>query len=478
MMLRQLSFTLLLCATSLLVSCGDLGGPSTRPNVLLISIDSLRFDHLGCYGYERDTSPFIDELATQGVRFENAVSTTSWTLPAHAAMFTGLNDSTHGLVDNGLRLSNDHLTLAELLKSQGYKTAGFFGAPYLHPTFGLGQGFDVYQSCMGEVAEDGAVVRKSARSNAAPSHSDVTGPRTAKFVKEWAATVTEADSWFCFLHLWDVHYDFIAPEEYVDLFDPNYKGEIDGRLMSNASINARMSPRDLKHVQAQYDAEIRFTDDILRGVFEDLEARGMLENTLVILTADHGEEFFEHGGKGHNQTLFDEVVRVPLIVVWPGEIDSGGVVKEQVQIIDFMPTVANAARCEGRLTVQGRDLGPLLAGQSMPTREALLELLIDRGSQRALRSNDWKLIRPVDTGPAYWFDLAKDPGERRAFGPDVGSDAAEADARLDATRRLKEAIARQQRMAEILSRRDPEAIEIPAELLEELRGLGYIGEKE
>jgi hypothetical protein len=162
-MLRVLTGVLAL----LVNACGDAAVPpaSSKPNIVLVSIDSLRADHLGSYGYARDTSPFLDRLAREGTRFENAISTTSWTLPAHAAMFTGLQGSVHGLVDNGLRLADGHLTLAEILRREGYGTAGFFGGPYLHPTFGVAQGFDVYESCMTTIADDtgDADVRSSAR---------------------------------------------------------------------------------------------------------------------------------------------------------------------------------------------------------------------------------------------------------------------------------------------------------------------------
>ena len=129
-----------------------------KPDIILISIDSLRPDHLGCYGYRQPTSPTIDNLAGDGVRFENAISTTSWTLPAHAALFTGLYDSAHGLIAAGLRLADANVTLAEVLSQAGYQTAGFFGGPYLHPTFGLDQGFQTYQSCMTTLPDDASSV--------------------------------------------------------------------------------------------------------------------------------------------------------------------------------------------------------------------------------------------------------------------------------------------------------------------------------
>jgi len=183
----------LVLATALAASaaCGAEHGAARGPNLLLVSIDSLRPDHLGCYGYARDTSPVIDRLAREGVRFQTAVSTTSWTLPAHAALFTGMYDSAHGLVDNGLSLSDAHRTLAEELALHGYQTAGFYGGPYLHPTFGLSQGFGHYQSCMTAVAEGASAeeVRAESRAPRGAAHEDVTGPRTVEEFGRWLDVV-------------------------------------------------------------------------------------------------------------------------------------------------------------------------------------------------------------------------------------------------------------------------------------------------
>ena len=228
--------------------------PAAAPNLLLISIDSLRPDHLGCYGYGPDTSPFIDSLAHAGLLFENGLSTTSWTLPAHAAMFTGLRDSVHGLVDNGLSLNEEHVTLAEVLRQGGYRTAGFFGGPYLHPDFGVGQGFESYVNCMQAAAPAGDGVRRDAMQQDSASHTDVTGPRTREAIARWAEE-DDPRPYFLFIHLWDVHYDYRAPAKYLRMFDADYSGAVDGRLMSNAAIHKDMDPRDLAHVLALYDAE-------------------------------------------------------------------------------------------------------------------------------------------------------------------------------------------------------------------------------
>jgi arylsulfatase A-like enzyme len=470
-----------LCAAGCGGGADPASGADARPNILFVSIDSLRADHLGCYGYERDTSPFIDSLAARGARFEHAVSTTSWTLPSHASMFTGLLGVTHGLVDNGLSLSEDHITLAELLAEGGYHTAGFYGGPYLHPTFGLGQGFEVYESCMTTTAADvgDRELRTTAMHPDGPSHADTTGPRTVERVRAWAETREEsAEPYFLFVHLWDVHYDYMAPEEYTARFaDPAYNGPADGRLMTNPAIREGMDPADLAHVLALYDAEIRFTDDVLKDILDDLEGRGMLENTLVVVTSDHGEEFFEHGMKGHNKTLFDEVLMVPMIVVWPGEIDPGRVLPDQVQIIDLLPTFAAAAQVPDDLPVQGVDLSPLLTGEEMTARDALSGLFIDGGSQRALRSNLRKVIRMNDAQSPVYFDLAEHPTEPFEAAIHERSPRGQ-DLRLAGETELRDAVRRAEELRHALGKRPPNQIRLSPEILADLQKLGYVGDRD
>ena len=418
---RQFSFIV----AAAFVASAPLGCTRTgvaRPNIVLVSIDSLRHDHLHCSGYERETSPTIDRLAREGVRFEAAVSTTSWTLPAHAALFTGLYDSSHGLVDNGLRLAPELTTLAESLAAEGYHTAGFFGGPYLHQTFGLGDGFEVWQSCMTALPDDlsEAQLRDESRSRKGLSHRDVTGPRTLTEVTRWADTRPKDRPFFLFVHLWDVHYDFIPPPPYDRLFDPDYQGTISGAdFMENAAVNRAMDPRDLAHLVALYDGEIRFTDEILAKILDVLRSRGMLEDTLTVISADHGEEFFEHGNKGHQKTLFDEVVRVPLVLHWPGHLPAGHVVRDQVRSIDLMPTLLGVARVSRLPAMQGRDILPLAQGRALSPQAALLELHADGQDQRALRTLELKAYargtprrrRVADAA----YDLALDPHERIAM---------------------------------------------------------------
>lgn len=450
----------------LATACGpDLDPPSTsptknglqrRPDVVLISIDSLRHDHLGCYGYPKPTSPTIDRLASEGVRCEVAVSTTSWTLPAHAAMLTGLFDSAHGVVDNGLALSPARITLPEVLSESGWDTAGFYGGPYLDPIFGLGQGFERYESCMSPEAGN--------------SHEDVTGPRTLGAVERWLAEVVKdgnAEPFFLFIHLWDVHYDYKPPASYVEIFDPAYAGSLDASdLPHNSAIAPDMAPADLQHLVALYDGEIRFTDEILGRILDAMDRSGRLRDALVVVTADHGEEFFEHGGKGHQKTLFDEVVRVPLIVRWPGHLPPGTVVRDQVRLVDLAPTILSLAGVSKRPPMQGRDISPLLRGEPMAPESALIELLVDRNDIRGSRTQAEKVISWRHAGRSFLYDLVRDPNEANPI--------------AEPSPRLTAALAGLERVfeagSENASRSEAGRVEIAPDLARRLGVLGYAGE--
>ena len=406
--------TYLVAATLLSSSCGSSSSaptPQTRPDIILISIDSLRPDHLGCYGYKRNTSPTIDRLAREGVRFVNAVSTTSWTLPAHAALFTGLYDSAHGVVNIDDQLADEHLTMAEILRNSGYQTVGFYGGPFLHPTYGLDQGFDAYFSCMTKVPEDADEQRYREFPVHDASHQDITGPRTLDRFNQWFSTISP-QPFFLFLHLWDVHYDYTPPKRFIDLFDPDYTGTITAdRYMKNPDITLEMSQRDFEHVLALYDGEIRFTDEILGQILKKLEEAGRLNNALVIVTSDHGEEFFEHGAKGHQTSLFEEVVRVPLIFYYPQRLKPGLVILDQARLIDVLPTVLELAQVNWPIHVQGRDLSPVFERQKLIAEPALLELLVFTQRIRGLRTNDYKVLVDQNLGQTAFYDLRTDPHE-------------------------------------------------------------------
>ena len=438
------------------------------PDILLISIDSLRSDHLGCYGYERDTSPTIDSLAAEGAVFRNAVSTTSWTLPAHAAMFTGLYDSSHGVVDGDDRLVDAHVTLAEVLETNGYDTVGFFGGPFLHPTFGLNQGFRSYLSCMTLITDDVSEGESQDPKNVHPaSQAEVTGPRTVERFSRWLDS-RGGGPFFAFVHLWDVHYDYIPPPEYEHMFDPDYRGSVTATdLYRNGLIHPEMPQRDLDHVVALYDGEIRSTDETIRRLLGALEAAGRLQNTLVVITGDHGDEFFEHGSIGHQTSLFEEVVRIPLIIRWPHAVPPKTVVEDQVRIIDVMPTILGLAgiKCP---TVQGRDLYGLLSGGTLPPEPALLELLCRGQRMTALRTNEFKVMVDERTGQVGVFHLATDPMESMPT-------TDHSDRTTAMLSDLKQVVARSRSWELVGGARIQTSSNPDKQLLRRLKSLGYLG---
>ncbi len=386
-----------------------------RPNIVLISIDTLRRDHLGCYGYPRATSPRIDQLAAEGAVFENMVSSSSWTLPAHAAMFTGLADSVHGALDITSRLPDDRLTLAERLKAMGYTTVGFFSGPPLYPAYGLGQGFDAYIDCT-SYPEVSAQTVATGIAPAGPqfdaARKDVTGPRVYGRVHSWLSDNT-ARPFFMFIHLWDVHPDFVPPAPYDRMFDPDYTGTATGEgFLTNASVNPTMPKRDLEHIIALYDGEIAWTDLHVGKILDDLETLKLRDSTIVLLLSDHGEEFLEHGSRGHQHTLFDELIRIPLIVRYPGFIPAGRRFAEQARMIDVLSTLLALASAPPPTDVMGQSLAPLFVGRKLAGDTLAISELFSHGQQlRTFRRPQRKFIRDEPSGKAAVLDLVTDPGE-------------------------------------------------------------------
>lgn len=466
----------LLLVSAALLACGavprEAESPS-QPNIVLISIDSLRPDHLGCYGYSRDTSPTLDRLAAEGALFEVVSSSSSWTLPAHAALFTALPDFGHQ-VDRGSRLlPAERRTMVESLKSAGYRTLGVWSGPLLDPRFGFGQGFDEYWSHRGAGLDDDPSAAWG--EHMARSHEDVTGLEVLEKVKEFAPSPA-GQPYFLFLHLWDVHYDYIPPAPFDTRFDPDYQGTLDGtdvaRLLRLEEED--LSPRDREHLVALYDGEIAWTDSIIAQILYYLEDRGGgAEDTVVVVTADHGEEFWEHGAFGHKRTVYEESVRIPLIVHGPGRVRAGVRVGEPVSIVDIAPTLLDLAGAEPLPDVFGRSLvsaldDPASVGRSLTVSELTME---SRGEALlAVRGRDWKVISSQPSGEVLeLYSLKDDPGEQRNL------------SHWDNDFSRTVIGAHERTVAELESLRDrhlrgPRDMgEIPPDIAAQLRSLGYIG---
>lgn len=464
-----------------------------RPNVVLISIDSLRPDHLGCYGYERQTSPTLDRLARDGALFEDVVSSTSWTLPAHAAMFTSLPDRVHGCVDDRHWLDGSRLTLAEAFHNAGYRTSGFFSGPYLNPSFGLSQGFDTYRDCtsFGKTFAERLHERRlfSERGELSTelmdlSNADVTNSIVLAAVRSWFDK-RPSGPFFLFIHLWDVHYDFLPPPPYDTLFDPGYRGPVDGRNLLREAKNPPPSwdPADFRHLIALYDGEIRATDETVGHLVAELEHRGLLEKTVVAVTADHGEAFYEHGTFGHRWTLHDEELRIPLLIRYPKAVAAGRRVQESATILDIAPTLLDLAGIPLLPAAEGHSLASRLApGAPQPPPVTATGLL---GGEPAvgeltfpgsgihdfsLRSASWKVIFDLNSREIQVFDLASDPQEQQPLGRESGPFQLDQLERLytENSRRLEAAASR------LPVPRERDAPPVSRMTLEQLKSLGYI----
>ena len=410
--------------------------------VVLVSMDTTRADHLTPYGYDRDTSPTLDRLAREGTVFTQARSSTSWTLPSHMSLFTGLPAAVHDVVIDFQRLDSGRRTMGQVFHDAGFHTVGLFTAPYVHPRFGFGAGMDFYESMTANpMAYDltPAQMNREMGLREAFSHQEVTSPRVADRAR-WFLTNRSAPRNFLFLHLFDPHYDYKAPPKIVQRFaDPAYAGPIqpDGIMGQLDLIHEGMAPTDLAHLVDLYDAEINFTDRSLASVIATIEAEGLVGRTIVVVVADHGEEFLEHGRFGHRMGLGEEVLRVPLIVWGPGIIPEGRTIDDEVALYDVLPTLMDYADIPSEPLIYGRSLRPLIDGESLPARPSSASLtflhrdgpdyytkhdaLVFQGIKvmRRVRvpwsrENDRNIFNPPDWSTAEYevYDLRQDPHER------------------------------------------------------------------
>ncbi len=419
----------------------------SRPprRIVLISIDTLRPDHLGAYGYPRPTSPVLDAVAKQGVVFEDASAPSPWTLPSHASLLTGLYPSRHALTSHEVRLPESVATLASLLEAGGFVTAAVVNSHNLSSLFGLERGFREFQYV------------KELVSQREPSRS-ITDQAT-----EWIRRYV-GQRLFLFVHYYDVHSDYRSRPEYEQQFVRPYTGSADGttaQMIASRAGQLAFREEDAQHLIDLYDAGIRQMDDELARLFTAVDDG---EETLLVITSDHGEEFLEHGGVLHGRTQFEEVVRVPLILRAPG-IPRGVRVATPVSLIDVMPTLLAAAGLAVPPSLDGADLAPTWRGAGRELGERHFYYEADHNNAepdvtRAVRHRKDKLHFNRLTSAVTLFDLTTDPGEhvdlvgRR---PEVSADLR---AKLDAFREVH--------------REAGGAVTLSPEQQERLRSLGYV----
>jgi arylsulfatase A-like enzyme len=388
--------------------------PASAPNILLVMVDTLRADHLGSYGYGRPTSPRIDALAAEGVVFEQAMSQAPWTAASAASLLTGLYPSSHGLEHGGRfkpsmtglpftlqsALGTEFTTLAELLRDTGDRTGGFVANAYMSALFGLAQGFEVYDDSHEDYSGDLERLKRRA---------DVTNQRATAWVEQ------TSEPFFLFVHYMEPHWPYDPPPGFGEEFVEGYTGSLTpidtGAVVEVRIGETRIITRaDLDYIVGLYDGEIQAVDHALASLIEHVRRQANERDLLIVFTADHGEEFLEHGGASHGYTLYQEQLHVPLIFHWPGVLKPTRTATP-VALVDVMPTLAALAAPQiTSLQFDGQDLGPLLRGEQKDRPGSIHSEATYLGDWHALRSGNFKLVERPDE--RQLFDLEKDPGEQ------------------------------------------------------------------
>ena len=415
-----------LCALSLLAGCSRRAG---RPNVLVITIDTLRADHVGSYGFAAARTPNLDRLAAEGVRCADAIAAAPITMPAHSSIFTGLFPPAHGVRDNGsYALGDDAVTLAERLKGAGYRTQAFVSALVLNRRYNLSQGFEGYDDDLWSEDEPKLFM---IRSRPAPK----TAARAVGWLRQWRREKVRKP-FFLWVHFFDPHQPYSAP------------------------------PAELALSPSPYDGEIAVADRGVGTILAELERQGALDDTLIVLTADHGESLGEHGEKTHAVFIYDATLHVPLFLRLPGRLPRGKVYGGPVRSVDIVPTVLGLLHLPGGAETQGVDLGPAFRGDADPpdlpqySESLLSQVGFGMAPLYGVRHGGYKWIRAPK--PEV-YDLRRDPRELTNLYPREARRGAILD------RELEKLLADSRRRA-----LKPRATPMDQETEEALQSLGYL----
>lgn len=433
--------------SAVLLSCGaSPAEKKTAPppwNFVLVSLDTLRADHLGLYGYKADTSPQLDALAKKGVVFDFALAQSSHTYPSHQSLLQSC------LVSH---CPSSTSKVAQVFRANGYKTAAFTGGARMSQLMQTDMGFD-------DLDED--------------FFGFVTSfPKIEEWIRENSKT-----PFFLFLHTYDIHLPYDPPPPFDTMFYPDYQGSVDGKStrdlirkinhifeFSDFTGEVHLTEEDRRKVISLYDGGIRYTDQFFGRLVEILKREGLWDRTVLVVFADHGEEFWDHGSVNHGLTLYQEMLRVPLFFRLPRNRRGGTRVSEPVRLLDVAPTLLSLARLPPPPEFSGRSLLPLLLGEESPGPPILSEI----GSARSLVEYPWKAILHVQTQQVQLFNLRDDPGEQK----DVAENHPEKAAELVATIRKMLAAAPQTAPPPVNSK--PGEIQ-DEELRKQLEALGYLG---
>lgn len=420
----------------------------TRPNVVLITMDTTRADHLSCYGYFRKTTPHLDKLAKESLLFRNAYTTDSWTLPAHASIFTGLYPSQHGahgsmdvwIWDLGAKLSDQFTTLAEFLQKEDYRNAGVIGGPYCSSHFGLNQGFDYYNDNLINIKPDldhfmlYKIIGKFIPLKDLAFRYGYSGTRIASQMNDIVFKWLDKNyphPFFLFVNYFDAHGPFDAPSPY----DMLYKGK-NREIINNPKDGVRkinycerewaliqsvlsgehnLSDEEKEHLISQYDGKISYLDFHMERLFQKLKDLKIYDQTMIIIVGDHGESFGEHRLMFHNLALYENLLRVPLIIKYPLSVQKTGIVEYQVSLVDILPEILFTLGIPIPDAIQGIPLhetgrkGIVAENYRQRYFVNLSPLRFDR-DLRTIIKGDLKYIW-ASNGKNELFNLSKDPGE-------------------------------------------------------------------
>ena len=444
-------------------SSGCSNGPGAKgpPNVLMISIDTLRKDHCSAYGYERDTTPNLRVLAEEGARFDLAYAPSSSTAPSHATMFTSLYPITHQVLKQGHTLSERDYTLAEHLNANGFQTAAVVASFVLDEKFGFAQGFTFYD-------DDFRASTATIHQRYWKGQTDIIDQHAVETTRKAIGWLNKQRSWerpfFLFVHYFDPHAPYAPPEPFSSRFAPP------GR-----------QPTELENIIGRYDGEIALTDREIGKLFETLKEAGLDENTLVLVTSDHGEGLGQHDHLGHSINIYEEAIRVPLLFRWPNRIAKGCVFSAPVEQVDLAPTILDliGVKADG-FSFQGRSLAAVLRGDGDASLDADRPVYLYReyfegrrmklhsgeqvwlkGGKSGIRAGKWKYIEGKEENTRELFDLVADPQEQRNCITTFSQEAAELASQLKA---WEQGHSRKKSLKEKISEED----------LNRLKALGYV----
>ena len=459
---RWLSVLLIgMCAH--LAGCSSEDAPSPARlradhNVVVLLIDCLRADHVGAYGHTNPTTPHIDALAADGVRFEQAIAQTNWTKPSIVSLFTGTHLSAHTITEGRLAgrsgdeavaarhvLVDELTTMAEVLSAAGFLTGGFVNQGHLAEYLGFGQGFDVYET-------------------------ELHDPQVQSRFIEWVEGLDGA-RFFAYLHLLDLHFPY-TPQDHIDVFNDDLSERVITPLVSRGGrgfrryiANHQLTDENIRELKGLYDGELLGVDARVRHVLTFLKDRGLYENSLIVLTSDHGEAFFEHGTFEHGgDLLYSELVRVPLILKLPGGRHAGSVVASPVQVADILPTTLELFDLPALPNLGSRSVLGLIDGTAEP--HPVLTEITDEGGRKALYYEGHKFIFDMDTDDVEVFDYERDRLDQNDL-----AEALEPAAIEEARAVLDRLLRRNAVFAEGISTQERPLQEYE---LEKLRELGYI----